>query len=156
MTAGAAGDLRLRFDAEQSPEAENRVVLTRDRDAFGVPRLAVHHRVSGTDRESIVRSLGVVHGELERLGVAETGGAPTASELPDVAFGDATHQMGLTRMADSPRHGVVDRDCRVHGTPNVFVASSAVFPTSGFGGPTLTIVALAIRVADRIRSEAGR
>lgn len=155
MTAGAAGHLRLRFDAEQSPEPENRVVLTRETDAFGVPRLAVHHRVSATDRESMTRALGVVQAELGRLGVADVE-LPAGGDGPEgLPFGDGTHQMGLTRMADSPRDGVVDRDCRIHGAPNVFVAGSAVFPTSGFAGPTLTVVALAVRAADRIRAERG-
>jgi len=67
--------------------------------------------------------------------------------------------MGVTRMAATPRIGVVDGDCRVHGVPNLFVASSSVFPTGGVAGPTLTIVALAIRLAATVsaslRSPAG-
>jgi choline dehydrogenase-like flavoprotein len=54
-------------------------------------------------------------------------------------------------MADDPAHGVVDRDCRVHGLENLYVAGSSVFPTSGTAGPTLTIVALAVRLADHLR-----
>lgn len=153
MTASPSGRLRLRFDAEQSPEAANRVELTRQVDAFGVRRLAVHHRVSADDRGSIARALEVVKGELHRLGVAEVETPPETSDIAELAFGDGTHQMGLTRMADSPRRGVVDRDCRVHGAPNLFVAGSAVFPTSGFAGPTLTAVALALRATDRILAE---
>ena len=58
--------------------------------------------------------------------------------------------MGTTRMADSPRQGVVDRDCRVHGVDNLFIAGSSVFPTGGYANPTLTLLALAIRLADFI------
>lgn len=58
--------------------------------------------------------------------------------------------MGTTRMADSPRQGVVDRDCRVNGVDNLFVAGSSVFPTGGYANPTLTLLALAIRLADLI------
>jgi choline dehydrogenase-like flavoprotein len=54
-------------------------------------------------------------------------------------------------MHDDPRHGVVDRDCRVHGIDNLYVAGSSVFPTAGWANPTLTIVALALRLADRLR-----
>lgn len=154
MTAGSGGHLRLRFDAEQSPEAENRVLLTRETDAYGVPRLAVHHRVSAADRASIARAVGVVHAELARLGVARAEGPPVEDEVADLSFGDGTHAMGLARMADSPRSGVVDRDCRVHSAANVYVAGAAVFPTGGCVGPTLTIVALALRIADRILAEA--
>jgi choline dehydrogenase-like flavoprotein len=62
------------------------------------------------------------------------------------------HHMGTTRMSSDPRSGVVDADCRVHGMANLFVASSSVFPTSGFANPTLTILALALRIADHVKT----
>lgn len=61
------------------------------------------------------------------------------------------HHMGTTRMGEDPRSSVVDRDCKVHDVANLFVAGSSVFPTSGSAGPTLTIVALAARLADHLR-----
>ena len=62
--------------------------------------------------------------------------------------------MGTTRMHPDPRHGVVDENCRVHGTENfLHVAGSSVFPTGGWAPPTLTIVALAIRLADHPRDD---
>jgi choline dehydrogenase-like flavoprotein len=66
------------------------------------------------------------------------------------------HHMGTTRMSETPRTGVVDADCRVHGMANLYIASSAVFPTSGFANPTLTILALSLRLADRLKSQRGR
>jgi choline dehydrogenase-like flavoprotein len=54
-------------------------------------------------------------------------------------------------MGTSRRNGVVDPDCRVHDLRNLFIAGSAVFPTSGQANPTLTIVALALRLADRLK-----
>ena len=62
------------------------------------------------------------------------------------------HHMGTTRMADDPKEGVVDRDCRVHGIANLYIAGSSVFPTGGYANPTLTIVALALRMADHLKS----
>ena len=59
--------------------------------------------------------------------------------------------MGATRMHRDPRQGVVDEDCKVHGIANLFVAGSSVFPTGGFANPTLTIVALATRLADHLK-----
>jgi len=73
------------------------------------------------------------------------GGHPLLAQM------SAHHPSGTTRMDSDPRHGVVDADCRVHGVGNLFVASSSVFPTSGCAPPTLTIIALAIRVCDRIK-----
>jgi choline dehydrogenase-like flavoprotein len=70
--------------------------------------------------------------------------------LRDGAYGG--HHIGTARMAAAPARGVVDADCRVHGMDNLFIAGSAVFPTSGQANPTLTIVALALRLADRLRA----
>jgi choline dehydrogenase-like flavoprotein len=65
------------------------------------------------------------------------------------------HHMCTTRMAASPRQGVVDADCRVHSVANLYVAGSSVFATGGYANPTFTIVALALRLADRLRAELG-
>jgi choline dehydrogenase-like flavoprotein len=58
--------------------------------------------------------------------------------------------MGTTRMHDNPRRGVVDRHGQVHGVRNLYMAGSSVFPAGGFSNPTITIVALALRLAGRI------
>ena len=72
----------------------------------------------------------------------------TAGEFADLGIGN--HQMGTTRMSDTPSKGVVDKEGRVHGVENLYVAGSSVFPTSGAANPTLTIVALAIRMGDTL------
>ena len=153
MTSPESGLMRLRFDAEQSPEAENRVTLSRERDANGVPRLSLAYRVSASDRERIARGLTIMGIELDRLGAATVELPPEEDALAELKLGDGTHQLGLTRMAASPGQGVVDEDCRVHGARNLAVASSSVFPTAGAVGPTLTIVALAIRAAEGLARE---
>jgi choline dehydrogenase-like flavoprotein len=61
------------------------------------------------------------------------------------------HHIGATRMSFSPRSGVVDANCAVHGIPNLFVASASVFPTSSHANPTLTIVALSLRLAAHLK-----
>jgi len=61
------------------------------------------------------------------------------------------HHMGTTRMSADPKQGVVDANCKVHGVSNLFITGSSVFPTGGYANPTLTIIALAIRLADRVR-----
>jgi choline dehydrogenase-like flavoprotein len=65
------------------------------------------------------------------------------------------HLMGTTRMSADPRTGVVDADCRVHGMDNLYVAGSSVFADGGSGTPTLTIVALALRLADHLKMRLG-
>ena len=146
-----AAPLRLRVDAEQSPSADNRVLLSRERDALGIPRLELRFRVAPEDLESIAQTLALATAELQRLGAAEHVALPDADDLGALIAADGTHQMGVTRMADGPREGVVDAHGRVHGAANLFVASGAAFPTTGAVAPTLTIVALALRAVDTVR-----
>lgn len=145
----AQGEYRIRFDAEQSPDTDNRVVLSDEVDAWGVPRLRVEHEVSQADRANMHRSL-----ELLAEGINATGWAryepPTLAEMLERPMIDGTHQMGLTRMGTSPSDSVVDADLRVWGVDNLHLVTSGAFPTSGMAGPTMTVVALAMRLADRL------
>jgi choline dehydrogenase-like flavoprotein len=75
---------------------------------------------------------------------------------PLVLQGGVYHHMGTTRMHDDPKAGVVDSTARVHGVANLFVAGSSVFPTGGYINPTLTIVALSMRLADHVKRVASR
>jgi choline dehydrogenase-like flavoprotein len=71
----------------------------------------------------------------------------------DAVFRDFTcggHTMGTTRMGNDPASSVVDENCRVHGFGNLFLAGSSVFTTGGYANPTLTIVALAMRLGDHL------
>ena len=61
------------------------------------------------------------------------------------------HHMGTTRMHVDPKRGVANENCQVHGISNLFIAGSSLFPTSGCANPTLTIVALAVRLADHMK-----
>ena len=147
--------LRLRIDAEQTPDRENRASLSRERDPLGVPRLELRFRIGDEDRASIQRSLELACAEIERLRPGSVAAAPGREELAELVSADGTHQIGVARMGESPRTGVVDPDCRVHGAANLYVAGSATFPTTGAVAPTLTLVALALRVADSARADLG-
>jgi choline dehydrogenase-like flavoprotein len=156
LAKSKSGEYRLHFSAEQSPSLSNVVALDKDSDEFGIQRLHVRWSPSESDHESIVRSLGLIASELDRLGLASADVPRDTQELTQGMGGGflgGTHAMGTARMSASPRTGVVDEDCRVHGMSNLFVASSAVFPTAGFGPPTLTIIALAVRVAETVIKE---
>ncbi len=155
LTQPKNGVYRFLFSAEQSASYANSVELGASCDRFGIPRLRVNWKVSRSDYESIVRSLALIGSELERLRLANVEIPGTPEELAASIGGGflgGTHAMGTARMSRSSEQGVVDPECRVHGVRNLYVASSAVFPTGGFGAPTLTIVALSIRVCKVIAS----
>lgn len=144
-------EILLRFEAEQTPVRENKVTLDdTEVDAMGVPRPVVRWSPASDDIESvqeIARRIGIIAGR-EGLGRIEF---ETYGDDPYWGTTTAWHQMGTLRMADSPASGVVDRNCQVFGMPDLYVASGAVFPTVGRANPTLTIVALSLRLADHLK-----
>lgn len=140
--------------AEQAPDPENRVTLTADRDALGnrMPRL--HWRWDEASLDSVRRAQRVLAAALARTGLG-TLRIELDGERPNLVFPGLHHHMGTTRMHADPARGVVDANCRVHGVGNLFVAGCSVFPTGGYINPTLTIVALAIRLADHLGGVVG-
>lgn len=136
------------------PNPESRVTLTSARDALGMPGIQLAWRLSSEDKRSARRAMEIFANEVGRAGLGRV-------QITFADDGDATrwpasleggwHQMGTTRMSDDPKTGVVDRDCRVHGMSNLWVAGSSVFATGGSGTPTMTIVTLAYRLADHIK-----
>lgn len=137
---------------EQAPDPASRVTLGGGTDALGLPRIRLDWRLSEGDRRSMVehvRSFAYEFGTLGlgrvRLRIEDDGRWPAV-------VGGGNHHMGTTRMSDNRRTGVVDRHCRVHGLANLYLAGSSVFPTSGSANPTLTIVALALRLADHLEA----
>ena len=117
---------------------------------LGQPLPSVHWRWDELSRRSAL-------GAARFLSASFAAGGLGRLEMPDddpPALPNAlglNHHMGGTRIHTDPRQGVVDADCRVHGVSNLYIAGSSVFPTGGYANPTLTIVALAIRLADHIR-----
>jgi choline dehydrogenase-like flavoprotein len=144
--------LSLRCTLEATPNPESRVRLGRRRDRFGMPRIELDWRLNDDDRRGLDRLLEVLREELARTGAGRLVEASKDDRngWPDCMTG-GMHHMGTTRMHADPRQGVVDSDCRVHGLANLFVAGSSVFTTGGVANPTLTIVALAVRLADHLK-----
>jgi choline dehydrogenase-like flavoprotein len=145
-----AGRYTLDVHAEQLPNPASRVTLARTTDCFGVPQLHVDWRYTQADINSVRAALGLLAEALPGQ-LAIDPDSVEADLLRDGAYGG--HHLGTARMSETPQHGVVDADCRVHGLVNLFVAGGAVFPTSGQANPTLTIVALALRLAENIESK---
>lgn len=131
---------------EPLPNPASRVTLNLERDAFGRNLPQVDWRLTARDQESAVETQGLLRAELLRRGLI----LPDAEAPPPSDIGWCWHHMGTTRMHESPRHGVVDADCRLHGVGNLYIGGSSVFPTMGCDHPTMTIVALALRMTDRI------
>lgn len=139
---------------EQGADAENRVGLGSGVDELGQRRMSVRFRWSDRDRDSARRAQLLLAEEVAAAGIGRFRPADVDGE-PAVRQMSAHHPAGTTRMADRPERGVVDPQCRVFGTRNLFVASSSVFPTSTATTPTLTIVALAMRVAETVLHHLG-
>lgn len=143
---------RVICGAEQVPNPSSRVTLSDQRDYFGVPRPRLDWRLTDLDVDSMRRSLELLAKEVGRAGVGRMQ-LPLGYEQPEWAqqIRGQWHHMGTTRMARDPKQGVVDEHCRVHSLGNLYVAGSSVFPTVGYANPTLTLLALAIRLGDRIK-----
>ena len=138
----------LYFRSEQAPDPLNRVSLSERRDALGVPETRLNWRVQSADAAAITGWLDLLGRDFRQCGLGRVI-APAEGWQKGIIGGP--HHMGATRMSTDPRHGVVDKDCRVHSLDNLYVAGSSVFTTSGYANPTFTLVALALRLADTLR-----
>jgi choline dehydrogenase-like flavoprotein len=146
--------LNLMCMAEQAPDPESRVTLAAARDRFGMPKARVDWRVNAAEQRTMRRMAELAAAAFNRMGYAPpvlddwvNDGAPFPT-----AFQDVAHPTGTTRMGKDPAHSVVDADCRLHGEQGIYVAGSSVFPTSSHCNPTQMIVALALRLADTVRT----
>jgi len=143
---------------EQAPNPDSRVTLSAEKDALGVPRARLDWRLTELDKRSIRTYYKVLGQEMGRSGVGRV-------QLHDWLLSDdrtwpsflsgGWHHMGTTRIHADPRQGVVDAHCRVHVAGNLYVAGSAVYPTAGSANPTLTLVALSLRLSDHLRAKLG-
>jgi choline dehydrogenase-like flavoprotein len=148
----------ISVESEQAPNPDSRVLLDQERDALGLRRVVLDWRLSELDYHTMRTMAQTIAQELGRLGVARVQLREWLRD-DEVTWPDdlsrANHHMGTTRMADDPRRGVVDRDSRVFGHDNLYVAGSSVFPTSGCANPTLSIVALTLRLAAHLAGPAS-
>jgi len=147
----------LESKPEQAPNPDSRVTLTDARDAFGLRRVKLDWRMLPIDRRTVVRGEEIVDAELRRLGIGSTAPLPPAEiESWPASLEGGWHQLGTTRMHADVKHGVVDPNACVHGMSNLFIAGGSVFPTGGSAPPTLTIVALAVRLASYLKQNIFR
>lgn len=142
--------------AEQAPNPDSRITLSPDhRDALGIPSVMLNWAINDLDIHSLRQTSVVLGQEAAKLGIGRVRMADWLQEntpQPANVVGGGHHHMGTTRMSSDPKTGVVDADCRVHGMTNLYVAGSSVFPTGGSANPTHTIVAMALRLGESIKS----
>ena len=143
----------LKAVIEATPDPESRVTLGERKDHFGMPRVRVDWRIEPSDKRGLNQLLAAMRHEFPRLGLGRLVENPSEDEAGwPMSMTGGKHHMGTTRMHVDPHRGVVDPSCRVHGLSNLYVAGSSVFVTAGYANPTLTIIALAIRLADHLKA----
>ncbi len=138
---------------EQEPVASNKIVLTDEKDRLGIPRINLHYTKNANDLRTAKQSMEAFGkylsmNDLGRLKLADW--LVREESFPENDELGGNHHMGGTRMASQPDMGVVDKNCKVHGIDNLYIAGSSVFPSGGHANPTLTIVQLALRLADHL------
>jgi choline dehydrogenase-like flavoprotein len=153
---GLVSGFILESKSEQAPNWHSRVSLQQERDAFGLNRVQLDWRTLPIDRRTVIRGEAIIDQELRRLGIGALAPLhPSEAENWPANLEGGWHQIGTTRMHADPHRGVVDADGKVHDIANLFIAGSSVFPTSGAAPPTLTIVAMALRLADHLKRAMG-
>lgn len=144
----AGGKLDVHFELEMEPQPDNRLRLSDQQlDGLGEPGLEISLSPSPRDRATIRHARAL----LDELFAAV--GARNVQTGPQVSW--AHHHMGACRTAGDPAAGVVDGDLKVHGTDNLYAATTGVFVTGGASSPTLTLAALALRLSDHLTAELG-
>lgn len=136
---------------EQLPHPENRISLGTSVDAYNQRRAKIHWHWGDEDTEYVRCAHEVFAAEMERAGIGET-------RFPDAPYHvpGSHHHIGGARINVDPHEGVVDENLKVHGVDGLYLSTSATFPTGSYANPTLTIVALAIRLADHLKQAEKR
>lgn len=152
--AGRPADLpvyELDHRIEQAPNPESRVVLSEQTDALGVRKAVFHWDLNELDYHTFARGQEVVVREFTRLGLARFDAPALTPEKIRPAVRGHNHHIGTARMSEDRSTGVVDRNGRVHEVENLYLCGSATFPTSGYSGPTMMIIAFALRMAEHLQ-----
>lgn len=151
-----SGDIQreyyIKYQMEHAPNFDSRVTLDTERDRLGMRKVMIDWRFGDMERKTLHRMNALIAQAVGEAGLGRVREIPDDGDSgwPPGVRG-AWHQMGTTRMSKEPKQGVVDANCRVHGISNLFVSGSSVFPTCGCSSPTITIVALSIRLADHLK-----
>ncbi len=140
---------------EQAPNPDSRVTLDSEKDSLGMPRGTLHWVLTPLEKHSIRKIYELIGQQVGRTGIGRVRMMEYLRDEQDETWPEFTgggwHHMGTTRMSDDPKNGVVDANCKVHGIANLHVAGSSCYVTAAAPNPTLTLVALSLRLSDRIK-----
>lgn len=149
---------------ETAPDPNNRITLATTKDpVFGQAQSHITWSPTSVDESTYnvltqryVDSVAAVAKTLgrSRTSARQSAVVPKWSEIvPDLIVNG--HHTGTTRMSDDAKDGVVDANLKLHEADNFYVAGSSVFPSAGLSNPTMTIVALSIRLAEHLKKTLG-
>jgi len=141
---------RISYSTEMLPRDYNRVTLSEQKDALGIPRPKLQMKLDDYNRLGFQKAWGVMRAIFTAMKADEIS-TPTDPNK----YSGAGHIMGTCRMGEDPASSVVDAECRSHDHPNLFIIGASVFPTGGTANPTLTVAALALRAVDTIKKQIG-
>lgn len=140
---------QLLINLEEFPNPDNRLVLDSQRDGLGIRRVRLFRRWHEADAERLTRLRASVARSLEEIGLGPLAIGPLVPPDPN-----SHHHLGTTRIGHDEKTGVTDSHGQVFGVENLYVAGGSLFPAAGYANPTLTAIALTLRLADRLRSDA--
>ncbi len=150
-----AFELTIRL--EQAPNPLSCVTLSSDTDELGVQKAALNWEFTTLEKKSILKIYEIIG---QQVGASGIGRVKLRNDILDgdeksvpTSTSGGWHHMGTTRMNNDPKFGVVDENCKIHGIDNIYIAGSSCFPTGAGVNPTLTIVAMSIRLADHLKNK---
>jgi choline dehydrogenase-like flavoprotein len=154
---GNVGKLfQMNIRIEQAPNPNSRVTLGKEKDALGVPRASMNWDLTELDKRSIRKIHYLIGQEMGKSGFGRLKLREPFVDENDMTFPKdihgGNHHMGTMRMNNDPKKGVVNDNCQVHGIHNLFIAGSACFPTAGAPNPTMTLIAMSLRLSDHIKT----
>ena len=143
---------------EQAPNPDSRVTLAKEVDSLGMPRAHLHWELTPLDKRSVRKIYELIGQQVGGHGIGLVKMFDYLHDENDPSWpaytGGGWHHMGTTRMSSDPKQGVVDSNCKVHTLSNLYIGGASCFTTAGAANPTLTLVALAARLAEHLGKKA--
>lgn len=142
---------------EQAPNPNSRITIGNEKDELGVSKANLHWDLTQLDKRSIRKINQLIGHEVGKAGFGRVKLRDFLRDEHDHSWpketGAGWHHMGTTRMSNNPKKGVVNENCQVHGINNLYVAGSSCFTTSGSPNPTLTLVALSLKLSEYLKEK---